>query len=449
MTASMEHTPETPCERLLDYVYGELEGEALATFRAHLEGCAQCQRELQGFERVRGVVKQTLPLVEPPPAAVGAMHAQLLHAATQRRPSRGKVLQLFRKVAMHPGYAAAAALLLVGGAVGVQWSRGKLAMPPPAASEVEAPSAPAVAAPPPAPLPVEAAKPEAVPLKKEAEKDRDSTKLFLDAKVDGKPTPMPVSRPEPKAAPAKAPAPARAARKDDLDGLVDGEGFGAAAPADKTGSLGSLGTVGKGSYGPGRGGSAGASGEDLKLMQRNFPEMPRPAKPAPALHRAVEPKAAAPLERAREEQAPAPQAEMRQNAAPHAAAPPPPVAPPAATSAPASAASQQVAISPAALRAKAEELAASGRCDEAVRLYQQLESQYPSYALTPQQRLPYVQCRASLRMQQAPTVANESPTADEQRNILSRRASPKAAAKKAKKSKAAADDAANVMQPSF
>jgi hypothetical protein len=76
--------------------------------------------------KVRGAVKEVLPLVEPPSAVTGAMHAQLLHAAAQRRPERGRVISLFRSIASHPGYAAAASVLVIGGAVTWQLSRGTL-----------------------------------------------------------------------------------------------------------------------------------------------------------------------------------------------------------------------------------------------------------------------------------------------------------------------------------
>jgi hypothetical protein len=44
------------------------------------------------------------------------------------------------------------------------------------------------------------------------------------------------------------------------------------------------------------------------------------------------------------------------------------------------------------LRKKAEELASSGRCDEAVRIYGELEKSFPGVRLSPQDRLPYVRC---------------------------------------------------------
>ncbi|HZS36555.1 MAG TPA: hypothetical protein VFF06_07005, partial [Polyangia bacterium] len=50
------------------------------------------------------------------------------------------------------------------------------------------------------------------------------------------------------------------------------------------------------------------------------------------------------------------------------------------------------ATSADALRRKAEELATSGRCEEAVKLYQELEKKYPTFVVSPRDRLPYVRC---------------------------------------------------------
>jgi hypothetical protein len=92
------------------------------------------------YQRVRTAVRDALPAVEPPQVATGALHQQLLHAAAQRRPpQRGKLLTFARRVVAHPGYAAAAGLLLVGGAVGMQFARGRLLVPEPSLS-AEAPA---------------------------------------------------------------------------------------------------------------------------------------------------------------------------------------------------------------------------------------------------------------------------------------------------------------------
>jgi hypothetical protein len=140
MTAAA--TPIRECDQALDYLYAMLEGEAKTRFEAHLATCPRCQEELAAFGKVRVAAQSAMPAVEPSERLAGPLHAQLMHAASQRKP-RGKVLPFLRRVVSHPGYAAAAALVLVGGAVGLQWSRGRLLMP---TAQQAAESAPAAAA---------------------------------------------------------------------------------------------------------------------------------------------------------------------------------------------------------------------------------------------------------------------------------------------------------------
>src|SRR4051812_39736536 len=157
MSAETEQNAASPCDQLLDYAYEELTGGALQAFEAHPAGCAKCQAELAAMKRVRGVVRSAMPMLEPPAAATGGLHAQLLHAAAQRSATkaapRGKMLAFVRRVATHPGYAAAAGVLIIGGAIGLQWARGGglMMQPPRAAPVMESAPSPAAAAGAPAP----------------------------------------------------------------------------------------------------------------------------------------------------------------------------------------------------------------------------------------------------------------------------------------------------------
>jgi anti-sigma factor RsiW len=135
-------TPIRECDQALDYLYSMLEGEAKARFEQHLATCARCKEELSAFGSVRKVAQEALASVEPAERLTGPLHQQLMHAAAQRKP-RGKVIPFLRRVVSHPGYAAAAAFLLVGGAVGVQWSRGQLKMAPVASESTAVAPAPA------------------------------------------------------------------------------------------------------------------------------------------------------------------------------------------------------------------------------------------------------------------------------------------------------------------
>ncbi|HEY1585845.1 MAG TPA: zf-HC2 domain-containing protein, partial [Polyangia bacterium] len=97
------------CELVLDYVYGELDEARKRTFEEHLPTCARCQQEVASFGRVRAAVKRVMPAVEPSTSlGGGALHAQLMHAAAQRRPRRGVLLAFPRKVMQHPALSAAA-----------------------------------------------------------------------------------------------------------------------------------------------------------------------------------------------------------------------------------------------------------------------------------------------------------------------------------------------------
>ena len=151
-------SPPSEHDAALDYLYGMLEGEKKAQFEAHLATCGRCQGELESFGRVRTVAKSTLSHVEPGERLTGALNAQLMHAATQRAGAsndRGKILLFVRRIVRHPGYAAAAGLLIIGGAVGWQWSRGQLAMPGVSASKAADPSTVAAVAAAPAPAPAD------------------------------------------------------------------------------------------------------------------------------------------------------------------------------------------------------------------------------------------------------------------------------------------------------
>jgi Putative zinc-finger len=124
MSETQEHTP-SECDSLLDYVYGELSGDALEQFKLHLLTCEKCKRELAGLERVRTAVKQAMPQVEPPADKM----SQLLHAAAQQKPKRGKVLMFARRVVSHPAYMAAAVVVIVGGAMAYNFRAGRVMMP--------------------------------------------------------------------------------------------------------------------------------------------------------------------------------------------------------------------------------------------------------------------------------------------------------------------------------
>jgi hypothetical protein len=350
--------PVGPCDSVLDYAYGELTGDALEAFKAHLAGCDKCKAELGGLDRIRGAVKQALPSVEPPPERLGALHAQLMHAAAQRKPRRGALLTFGRRVLLHPSYAAAAAFVLVAGAVGLQWSRGRLVMEP---SRAEAPRPAEMLQPTPPRMPQPAAPPvaavSAVAEKKAREPAppgaRQRSELFLKTSAGG-----PTENPARRAASAKmkkAEAPS-----DDSPDNLDDESNGASAQG---GSV--LGAVGGRIV-------TGAPPPAARPTASATPPMTQAPPPPP-----VQPKMA---ERKELPEPPSEGEEPRMAVAP------------TRSISPESAVQTAEQTDAPSLRKQAEELASSGRCDEAVKLYQRLERQYPQHALTLRDRLQYVRC---------------------------------------------------------
>lgn len=401
-----------PCERLLEFAYDELEGEAAESFRAHLASCAKCQSELDGIRRVRGAVHAALPAVEPPEASSGALHAQLLHAAAQRRPAapRGKLLAFARKVSQHPAYAAAAMFLVVGGAVGIEWSRGRLFMAEPQLEQ------PVAATPPSAPAQAEAAPKAEAPtggfgavdrlgetpesaqlagntgarsgaidleLAKKGAVEQKRTRFYLDTKSGARPMEVQVA-PAHHAASAQPAEKAKA--KDQPANTLRDDNQGFAAPARKpTGRAVGRTRSGDGLIGDDKGWNAesapaatGAGGAVPKTPYATAPAAAPPPPPAPA----AEP---APADQAQLQSATVTEGKLARrggealkNERGVATVP--------------KAAAAAKPTTPEALRKRADELANANRCDEAVRLFQELERSYPRFRISPRDRLPYVRC---------------------------------------------------------
>lgn len=451
------------CEQLLDYVYGELDEAGKRAFEEHLPGCARCQAEVASFGRVRAATRRVLPTVEPPASiGSGALHAQLMHAAAQRVPKRGVLLAFPRKILAHPAWAAAAMFVIVGGAIAVNWSHGKLEMP--AADKAAAPTgdtttAAAPAAPAAEPVPAEKNKeeeaPQEVPLAKTragalaADSVKD-TKLALEMPPAGTLT---VERPaKHSAAPART-APAKkmtsiAGKKAAFDDLAsDDDGVeGGAAGAGKGGAVhgevrgGVVGGVVGGSIGgvaAPRGNGVASTGRVATRDDRDGAGDGYGSRGAPVNESAA--KSSAPATRtAKAEAKPkaAPPASMQQGW--YANQPPPP--PVAAAPAPIPAAEStpvqrrevaqsesyrarpelqnaQAVQKPAGpsryledLRKRADEWARSGRCEEAIKAYQQLDKQ--SQYISVRERANYVHCLTAVGRQQEAEQALDELKAD-------------------------------------
>lgn len=385
MSTQTEHTPDGLCEQLLDYAYGELEGEAKAAFETHLGSCAKCQAELADLKRVRGAVKAAIPQVEPPAASLGGLHAQLMHAAAQQAKAtgapKGKLLRFARKVATHPAYAMAAMFAVIVTAVGVQWSRGKLLMPAPEAApaaEAPAPASPAQAPPPPLAAPESEPAPAAkgaggvekkkvVASKEEALRDLDQVRPKM-------------RREAPAGDVAKRKA--KRAEADDLEskpkdaalkGLLDAKAGDDLAERRQSGGLG----------GRALGGSNATWNADPSALTGDAPSA------SPRVVPATQPglRSSAPAPQAAEP-APASGPPARQQSAPaYGGAQRAPQQPLLQASAP-SYAQRDVE----GARKKAEALAMAGQCQAAERLFDQLKKQYPGFTLTQKEQLNMVRC---------------------------------------------------------
>jgi hypothetical protein len=116
-------------ERMVDFLYQELEGTVLEEWNAHVAGCARCGAEIQSLQRTRQALR-ALPEAEPSPAVT----TRLLHEAGKRaaktKAAEGGILdwlhRLVGPVIAHPAWAAAASLLIVVGVAGFLSMRGKV-----------------------------------------------------------------------------------------------------------------------------------------------------------------------------------------------------------------------------------------------------------------------------------------------------------------------------------
>lgn len=120
-------------ELMMDFLYQELDASRAAAFQSHVGGCSRCNAELASLQRTRTAVR-ALPELDPP----AAVTARLMHEAAKRAPrpaeERGGLLgwlgALWRPVAMHPAFAAVAALVLIGGVAGYLQMRGVVSEKP-------------------------------------------------------------------------------------------------------------------------------------------------------------------------------------------------------------------------------------------------------------------------------------------------------------------------------
>jgi anti-sigma-K factor RskA len=105
---------------LAAYALGALEEGEATELRRHLEGCEECREHLRWLEPAVDVLPRTVPQVEPPPrlrrrmmATVRAESREATRAQARRAPRRD-----WAALVLRPATAAAAAALLLAGALG-------------------------------------------------------------------------------------------------------------------------------------------------------------------------------------------------------------------------------------------------------------------------------------------------------------------------------------------
>jgi len=87
----MTFTHDDIRDRLVDYLYGQLDGDARAAYQAHLGACAACRDEVTGAERARAVAREVVrrPLADPVPERARARAFEAARAAVAARALAG------------------------------------------------------------------------------------------------------------------------------------------------------------------------------------------------------------------------------------------------------------------------------------------------------------------------------------------------------------------------
>jgi len=103
-------------DRLLDKLYGELEGNRLVELDRHLQDCSVCRLELDALDRTRRALSAASPAVPEPPRVVLLGHPGM-GESTRNWWGRGGRFRVFAA-----GFAAATVLLAAGLAAGLVMS---------------------------------------------------------------------------------------------------------------------------------------------------------------------------------------------------------------------------------------------------------------------------------------------------------------------------------------
>lgn len=121
----MTLTPEQFQERLVDYLYGELSGDDLASFEASLASSEARRRELASMQKTLGLTRRALagPLASEPPARVRSAVLQAAEAAARASAEEGKEHEVARQAALARAEASALSAREPGSERPVGWRR--------------------------------------------------------------------------------------------------------------------------------------------------------------------------------------------------------------------------------------------------------------------------------------------------------------------------------------
>jgi len=106
-------------EDLAAYVLGALDGDEVAAFERHLEGCERCQEEMRWLEPAVATLPETIERLEAPPQLRETLMAEVLEDVREAegRPARRRS---WRQWVLKPAMGLAVVALLVAGVVGYE-----------------------------------------------------------------------------------------------------------------------------------------------------------------------------------------------------------------------------------------------------------------------------------------------------------------------------------------
>jgi anti-sigma-K factor RskA len=104
---------------LAAYMLGALEGDEVASFERHLEGCEHCREEMRWLEPAMATLPEAVERVEAPPQLREALMAEVREDVREAE-SRTAPTRSWRRWALKPAISLAVVALLVAGVLGYE-----------------------------------------------------------------------------------------------------------------------------------------------------------------------------------------------------------------------------------------------------------------------------------------------------------------------------------------